>query len=72
MRDHPYREAGRRLKAAFVSYRLGRASVDRTLKRVPYNPGEGWEKLAEDLDRQLAEETAELLDPFARCPKTIQ
>ena len=72
MRDHPYREAGRRLRAAFVSYRLGRPGVDNTLKRVPYHPGEGWEKLAEDLDRELVEEYDKLVNPFSSCPKTIQ
>jgi hypothetical protein len=47
--DHPYREAGRRLKAALVSYHLGRAGVDRTLKETPEDPGEGWAELAERL-----------------------
>jgi hypothetical protein len=47
--DHPYREAGRRLKAALVSYHLGRAGVDRTLKETPEDPGEGWAELTERL-----------------------
>ena len=47
--DHPYREAGRRPKAALVSYQLGRAGVDRTLKETPEDPGEGWAELAERL-----------------------
>jgi hypothetical protein len=37
MVDHPYREAGRRPKAALISYQLGRAGVDRTLREVPEN-----------------------------------
>jgi hypothetical protein len=40
--DHQYTEAGRRVKAALISYLMGRAGVDRTLKEVPENPGEGW------------------------------
>ena len=46
---HPYNEAGRRIRAALVSYQLGRAGVDRTLKEVPEDAGEAWAKLAERL-----------------------
>ncbi len=53
MADHPYREAGRRLKAALVSYQLGRAGVDRTLKETPEDPGEGWAELAQHLLTQM-------------------
>ena len=46
---HPYNEAGRRIKAALLSYQLGRTGVDRTLKEVPENAGEGWSELAKEL-----------------------
>ena len=46
---HPYNEAGRRIKAALVSYQLGRAGVDRTLKEVPEDVGEDWAELAKKL-----------------------
>jgi hypothetical protein len=61
MVDHPYREAGRRLKAALVSYHLGRAGVDRTLKETPEDPGEGWAELAE---RLLMEMMLNINTPF--------
>ncbi|MGH9607445.1 MAG: hypothetical protein ACRD3N_17285 [Terracidiphilus sp.] len=61
MADHPYREAGRRLKAALVSYQLGRAGVDRTLKETPEDPGEGWAELAE---RLLTEMMLNIDKPF--------
>lgn len=54
MADDSYREAGRRLKAALISYQLGRAGVDRTLKEVSDDPGEGWVELAQILLRQMA------------------
>ena len=77
MVDHPYREAGRRLKAALVSYQLGRAGVDRTLKETPEDPGEGWAELAErlltgmmlDLSNALNPST---LDPSGGGPGTVQ
>jgi predicted metal-binding protein len=47
--DHPFKEAGRRLKAALISYQLGKKGVDSTLKSAPENPGEGWAELAEQL-----------------------
>lgn len=51
---HPYSEAGRRLKAALVSYQLGRSGVDYTLRQIPSDPGEEWSKLAEQLLYGLA------------------
>jgi hypothetical protein len=53
MADHPCWKAGRRLKAALISYQLGRAGVDRTLKEVPEDSGEGWADLAERLLMQM-------------------
>jgi hypothetical protein len=61
MSEHPYRDAGRRLKAAIISYRFGRADVDRTLKEIPDDPGEGWAELAERLDRGMAEQIGKLI-----------
>lgn len=72
MRDHPYREAGRRLKAAIISYRLGRAGVDRTLKELPDDPGDGWAELAEQLDRALAAQVGKLFDPAVFEARKIQ
>ena len=63
MVDHPYREAGRRLKAAIISYRLGKAGVDSTLRQIPDDPGEGWAELAEEIDRSMAEQLGKLLSP---------
>ena len=53
---HPYNEAGRRLKAALISYQLGKAGVDSTLKKMPEDAGEGWANVAEQLLRDLAEQ----------------
>ena len=33
-KPHPFNEAGRRLKAALISYQLGLTGVDRTLKEM--------------------------------------
>lgn len=62
---HPYNEAGRRLKAAIISYRLGKAGVDSTLKEISNDPGPGWSELAEDFDREIADEIEEMLRPRA-------
>lgn len=51
--EHPFNEAGRRIKAALMSYLLRRAGVDRTLKELPDDPGEGWAELAEVLLREM-------------------
>ena len=52
---HPYNEAGRRLKAALVSYSVGRAGVDYTLKQTPEDAGDDWAELAESLLRGMLE-----------------
>jgi len=72
MEDHPYKEAGRRLKAAIISYRLGRAGVDRTLKETPAGPGEGWAELAEQLDRAMAIKVGKLFNPADFEPTSNQ
>lgn len=72
MSDHPYKEAGRRLKAALISYRLGRAGVDRTLKQIPDDPGEGWAELAQELDRRMAEQVMAPFSVRGFGPPTIQ
>ena len=46
---HAYNEAGRRIKAALVSYRLGRAGVDYTLKQMPDIADPFWCELAQQL-----------------------
>jgi hypothetical protein len=46
---HQYNEAGRRLKAALISSLMRYAGVDRTLKGLPEDAGEGWGELAECL-----------------------
>jgi len=46
---HPYNEAGRRIKAALVSYRLGRDGVDYTLKQMPDIIDPFWCELAQNL-----------------------
>ena len=40
-------------QAALVSYLLGRAGVDRTLKETPEEAGEGLAELAESLLREM-------------------
>jgi hypothetical protein len=52
---HRYNEAGRRLKAALVSYSMGRAGVDYTLRQTPEDAGDGWAELAESLLRGMLE-----------------
>ena len=54
----PYNEAGRRLKAALISYQLGMKGVDRTLKEMPEDCGEGWAEVAEDLLRGMSNQIA--------------
>ncbi|MGB6686309.1 MAG: hypothetical protein WBE76_00535 [Terracidiphilus sp.] len=63
MADHPYREAGRRLKAALGSHQLGRAGVDRTLNEVSEDPGEGWAELAERLLTEMMLNLSKSLNP---------
>lgn len=68
MFDHPYREAARRLKAALVSHQLGRAGVDRTLKEVPEDPGEGWGERAERLLTEITLNLSKSLNPSSFDP----
>jgi len=77
MANHPHREAGRRLKAALVSYQLGRAGVDRTLKEKPEDPGEGWAELAQHLLTRMLLSVNEpfdtsSFDPSGGGPRTVQ
>ena len=60
---HPYNDAGRRLKAALVSYQLGRSGVDYTLKQMPELVDESWAELAENLLREMANAVARSLLP---------
>lgn len=46
---HPFNEAGRRLKAAVISYLVGDKGVDRVLDEVPEHVDEWWAELAEEL-----------------------
>jgi len=69
---HPYNEAGRRLKAALVSYQVGRKGVDSTLKQTPENPGEGWAELAERLLIDMNNRLAPSFDPTSDGSNTIQ
>lgn len=60
---HPYNEAGRRIKAALMSYQLGRVGVDRTLKEVPEDAGEGWAELAKQLLIEMNDRAGTPLPP---------
>jgi hypothetical protein len=60
---HPYSEAGRRLKAAMISYRIGRVGVDSTLKEISDDPGPGWSELAEVLDHEMTDQIEARLRP---------
>jgi hypothetical protein len=53
---HSFNEAGRRVKAAVISYQMGDAGVDRALKGIPDDPGEGWAELTESLLRGMQAE----------------
>jgi hypothetical protein len=72
--DDPYRELGRRLLAAVMSYRLGLKSVDYTLKN--YIAAEeidpSWSKLGEELDRTVAESSGHAVVPFKALTDKIQ
>lgn len=70
--SHPFNEAGRRVKAALISYQLGRAGVDRTLKEVPDDPGEGWAELAESLIRGMNGAVVEKLFPPPKDEGPVQ
>ena len=61
-----YKELGRRICAALMSFRLGHAGVDYTLKKYtdPQGIGEYWTRLAAKLDRELAERIGSILKPI--------
>jgi hypothetical protein len=59
MADKGFREAGRRLKAAIISYQMGYKGVDSTLKQVPEDPGDSWTEMAEHILRSLAAATTD-------------
>jgi hypothetical protein len=64
MAEHPYDELGRRLLASVISYRLGYAGVDRTLKeKVPETVDSSWSELGEYLDREISEAIGRTLSP---------
>jgi hypothetical protein len=69
---HPYNEAGCRLKAALISYQIGRKGVDSTLKQVPENPGEGWADLAQRLLYDMLNRAAKPFDPTSGGPIRIK
>jgi hypothetical protein len=69
---HPHNEAGRRLKAALVSYRVGRAGVDQTLKESPEDAGEDWAELAEELLREMDDQIASRVVPISGGSNKIQ
>ena len=54
--NHPFNEAGRRLKAAMISYQLGLAGVDSTLKKLPKIVDDSWAEMAEKLLHGMAVE----------------
>lgn len=59
MANKDFTEAGRRLKAAMISYQLGYKGVDSTLKQVPEDPGDSWTEMAEHILRGMAAAVAE-------------
>jgi hypothetical protein len=70
---HPYNEAGRRVKAALMSYQLGLKGVDRTLKEMPEFAGEGWAEIAEKLLCGMADQVAKsVFGPPSDGSGTIQ
>ena len=57
-----YEEAGRRIKAAVISYLMRYKGVDRTLKEMgDEDPGEFWSGLAEKLVKSMNAGVAEEL-----------
>jgi hypothetical protein len=69
---HPFNEAGRRLKAALISYQLGLKGVDRTLKEIPEYAGDGWAETAEQLLRGMSDQVVRELLPPSGGQGTIQ
>lgn len=71
--NHPYNEAGRRIKAALISYQLGMKGVDRTLKEMPEYAGDGWAELAEKLLRDMTGRVIEeLIGPTPSGSGSVQ
>jgi hypothetical protein len=70
--NHPYNEAGRRLKAALISYQLGLKGVDSTLKKMPEIVGEGWAEIAEQLLLDMAEQVGKSFGPPSGGSGTVQ
>jgi hypothetical protein len=58
---HPYNEAGRRLKAALISYQMGYSGVDDTLKQMPQVAELIWCERAESLLIEMAGQVASRL-----------
>jgi hypothetical protein len=58
---HPFNEAGRRLKAALVSYQLGLTGIDRTLKEMPELVDDPWAELAQSLLTEMSKNLGECL-----------
>jgi hypothetical protein len=59
----PFNEAGRRLKAALISYQLGYSGVDYTLKQMPQVVDPSWSELPERLLREMSEQIGSSLFP---------
>jgi hypothetical protein len=73
MTDKGFREAGRRLKAAMISYQMGYKGVDSTLRQVPEDPGDSWTEMAEHILRGMTAAVAEsVLGPPRKGPDSIQ
>lgn len=62
-KPHPFNEAGRRLKAALISYQLGLTGVDRTLKEMPEVVDDSWAELAQSLLTKMANNLGKNLVP---------
>jgi hypothetical protein len=73
MANKGFREAGRRLKAAMISYQMGYKGVDSTLKQLPEDPGDSWAEMAEHILRGMAAATTEsVFGPPRKGPDSIQ
>lgn len=69
---HPYNEAARRLKAALLSFHLGRAGVDSTLKEVAEDAGEHWAMIAAVLLREMENEVGKTFTRISAGSDKIQ
>jgi hypothetical protein len=67
-----FEEAGRRIKAAIISYLMGDKGVDRTLKELPEDPGEYWSDQAEKLVESMNAEVVEQMLKSKRDSEEIQ